>query len=124
MAINRVRRVLRLPHWSLSAWAKAKVKNAVNYIGEFEGCLAAEARRHKADGVICGHIHHAAQREIDGLTYINTGDWVESCTAFVEHEDGRFELIRWPQGRMKTTPAEPVSMPARPAPVRDLIEAA
>lgn len=122
MVINRVRRVLRLPHWSLSAWAKAKVKNAVNYIGEFETCLAAEARRHKADGVICGHIHHAAHREIEGLTYINTGDWVESCTAFVEHEDGRFELIRWPQGRLKDATAVPVTV--RPAPVRDLIEAA
>lgn len=114
MMINKVRRRLQLPHWSLSAWAKHKVKNAVNYIGEFETCLADEARRHKADGVICGHIHHATQREIDGLTYINTGDWVESCTAVVEHEDGRFELIRWPQDRLarvKPKATQPVRIP-------------
>ena len=124
MALNKVRRWLQLPHWSLSAWAKHKVKNAVNYIGEFETCLAEEARRHNADGVICGHIHHAAFREIAGLTYINTGDWVESCTAFVEHHDGRFELIRWPQGRLKGEAAVQVVVPARPAAVPELVEAA
>lgn len=120
--INKVRRVLRLPHWSLSAWAKHKVKNAVNYIGEFEQCLADEARRHKADGVICGHIHHAAQREIGGLTYINTGDWVESCTAVVEHDDGSFEIVRWPQHRL--TGEKPAVAAARPTPVPSLVEAA
>ncbi len=111
--VNKVRRLLHLPHWSLSAWAKLKVKNAVNYIGEFETCLAAEARRHNADGVICGHIHHAAHREIEGLTYINAGDWVESCTAVVEHADGRFELIRWPQYRLKGEAAVPLPTPAK-----------
>src|SRR5690606_2525086 len=80
---------------SLSAWAKARVKNAVNFIGRFEATLAAEARRHGVDGVICGHIHSAATRDFDGFTYINTGDWVESCTAVVEHLDGRMEIIRW-----------------------------
>ncbi|MBN8955909.1 MAG: hypothetical protein J0H17_04850, partial [Rhizobiales bacterium] len=59
--------------------------------------LAAEARRHGADGVICGHIHSAALREEDGFTYVNCGDWVESCTAIVEHHDGRMELIAWAQ---------------------------
>jgi UDP-2,3-diacylglucosamine pyrophosphatase LpxH len=93
--LNVARRRLGLRYWSLSAWAKRKVKNAVNYIGEFEAVLASEARRHGADGVICGHIHHAAQRDIDGLIYINTGDWVESCTAAVEHDDGRIEIVRW-----------------------------
>lgn len=121
-AINKVRRWFKLPHWSLSAWAKHKVKNAVNYIGEFETCLASEARRHEADGVICGHIHHATMRDIDGLTYINTGDWVESCTAFVEHHDGRFELIRWPQGRLRDEAPSVVPMRARP--VGPLVEAA
>ena len=124
VVVNKVRRLLHLPHWSLSAWAKNKVKNAVSYIGEFETCLAAEARRHQADGVVCGHIHHAAFREIDGLTYINTGDWVESCTAVIEHHDGRFEMIRWPQGRLKGQAAVPVVVPARPAPVPALVEAA
>jgi UDP-2,3-diacylglucosamine pyrophosphatase LpxH len=120
MLINKVRRRLHLPHWSLSAWAKLKVKNAVNYIGEFETCLASEARRHNADGVICGHIHHAADREIDGLRYINTGDWVESCTAFVEHHDGRFELIRWPQYQVRSEQLAPARKRPQPA----LVEAA
>lgn len=93
--INIVRRRLGFTYWSLSAWAKARVKNAVNFIGSFEETLAAEARRHGVDGVICGHIHSAATRDFDGLTYINTGDWVESCTAVVEHRDGRMEIIRW-----------------------------
>ncbi|WP_350334880.1 UDP-2,3-diacylglucosamine diphosphatase [Coralliovum pocilloporae] len=92
---NYVRRRLGLQYWSLSAWAKAKVKNAVNYIGDYERILASEARRHRVDGVICGHIHHAAIRNIDGIEYINSGDWVESCTAIAEHHDGTFELIRW-----------------------------
>jgi len=93
--INIVRRRLGLAYWSLSAWAKARVKNAVNFIGRFEETLAMEARRRQVDGVICGHIHTAAIRDLDGFTYINTGDWVESCTAVVEHQDGRMELIDW-----------------------------
>jgi UDP-2,3-diacylglucosamine pyrophosphatase LpxH len=93
--INWVRRKLGFTYWSLSAWAKRTVKNAVNYIGRFEETLAAEAERHGVDGVICGHIHSAAMRDFDGFTYINTGDWVESCTALVEHEDGRMEIIHW-----------------------------
>jgi UDP-2,3-diacylglucosamine pyrophosphatase LpxH len=92
---NAVRRRLGFPYWSLSQWAKLKVKNAVNYIGEFEHTLAEEARRHSVDGVICGHIHHAAIREIQGLRYLNCGDWVESCTALAEHMDGHFEIITW-----------------------------
>ena len=94
--VNRVRRRLGLAYWSLSAWAKLKVKNAVNFIGQFETFLATEARRQGADGVICGHIHHAAHRDIDGLTYLNTGDWVESCTGIVEHYDGRMEVLHYP----------------------------
>ena len=93
--VNVVRRRMGFTYWSLSAWAKAKVKNAVNYIGSFEETLATEAGRHGVDGVICGHIHTATIRDFDGFTYINTGDWVESCTAIVEHEDGRMELIQW-----------------------------
>jgi UDP-2,3-diacylglucosamine pyrophosphatase LpxH len=87
--------VLGLKYWSLSQWAKLKVKNAVNFIGEYENTLSHEARRHEVDGVICGHIHHAVIRQAEGLTYINCGDWVESCTAVVEHFDGRMELIEW-----------------------------
>lgn len=94
--LNAVRSRLGLTYWSLSAWGKSTVKNAVNYIGRFEETLAAEAEKHGVDGVICGHIHHAALRDIDGFTYINAGDWVESCTAIAEHYDGRMEIIRWP----------------------------
>jgi len=92
---SAIRRFLGLPYWSLSKWAKLKVKNAVNYIGAFEKALAAEAERYHADGVICGHIHHAADHREFGVRYINCGDWVESCTAIVEHDDGRFEIITW-----------------------------
>jgi UDP-2,3-diacylglucosamine pyrophosphatase LpxH len=92
---NKVRRKLGFSYWSLSAWAKLKVKNAVNFIGAFEVALAEAARRHDADGVVCGHIHHAVIRDIDGITYINTGDFVESCTVVAEHHDGRLEIIHW-----------------------------
>jgi UDP-2,3-diacylglucosamine pyrophosphatase LpxH len=102
---NGVRRAFGLTYWSLSQWAKLKVKNAVNFIGEFEAVLAAEAHRHGAAGVICGHIHHAAIRH-DDITYVNCGDWVESCTAVGERADGSFEIIHW------TAPAHRASAPA------------
>ncbi len=92
---NAARRRLGFPYWSLSQWAKLKVKNAVSYIGEFEKTLTAEAARHGADGVICGHIHHATIHDRLGLRYVNCGDWVESCTAVVEHPDGRLEIVEW-----------------------------
>ena len=92
---NQVRRKLGFPYWSLSAWAKLKVKNAVNFIGDFEAALAGEALRLGTDGVVCGHIHHAALRDVEGITYMNCGDWVESCTAIVEHFDGTFEVVTW-----------------------------
>ncbi len=101
---NVVRRFFGLPYWSLSAYLKQRVKRAVNYIGEFETALAQEARRRGAQGVICGHIHHAAMRQVGDVVYINTGDWVESCTAVGETTDGTFEIIRWtqhPQDRRK-----------------------
>ena len=92
---NGLRRRLGFPYWSLSQWAKLKVKNAVNFIGQFEKTLVAEANRRGADGVICGHIHHAVIHDDYGVRYINCGDWVESCTAVVEHHDGKFEIIDW-----------------------------
>jgi UDP-2,3-diacylglucosamine pyrophosphatase LpxH len=92
---NNLRRRFGFGYWSLSQWAKYKVKNAVNYIGEFEKTLVHEAERNAADGVICGHIHHATIHNDFGVTYINCGDWVESCTAVAEHADGRFEIITW-----------------------------
>ena len=109
-----IRRRLGLPYWSFSSWAKQQVKTAVNFIGEFQKVVVEEARRHDADGVICGHIHHAVITEIDGIRYINSGDWVESCTAIAEHHDGKMELITWQT--LAAIPAEvvPVSrqMPA------------
>jgi UDP-2,3-diacylglucosamine pyrophosphatase LpxH len=92
---NTIRRALGLTYWSLSQWAKLKVKNAVNFIGAFEQALAGEARRRGADGVICGHIHHAVMRKDAGFSYMNCGDWIESCTAVVEHFDGGFEIVKW-----------------------------
>jgi UDP-2,3-diacylglucosamine pyrophosphatase LpxH len=96
---NLLRRRLGLSYWSLSAYLKHKVKNAVEYISHFEKAVVAEARKRRADGVVCGHIHHAEIREIDGFLYCNDGDWVESCTALVEHSDGRLEIIRWAELR-------------------------
>ncbi|MCU0889954.1 MAG: UDP-2,3-diacylglucosamine diphosphatase [Rubritepida sp.] len=92
---NVARRRLGLPYWSLSQWLKRQVKEAVKAIDRFETALAGEARRRGFDGVICGHIHHAEMRVVNGVLYMNDGDWVESCTALVEHHDGRFELIDW-----------------------------
>jgi UDP-2,3-diacylglucosamine pyrophosphatase LpxH len=94
-SFNKVRRAFGKPNWSLSAYLKHKVKTAVNYIGDFESALAGEARRHNAEGVICGHIHFAAMREIEGVSYINCGDWMESATAVAETHDGTFEIIRY-----------------------------
>lgn len=109
---NQMRRLLGLPYWSLSQWAKLKVKNAVNFIGSFEKTLSTEAGRHDCDGVICGHIHHAAITTHFGVRYINCGDWVESCTAIAEHLDGTFELIRWIEklASKDTTEATPASV--------------
>lgn len=92
---NRIRRFFRLPYWSLSAYLKRKVKRAVEFVGNFEKVVVREANSRDVDGVICGHIHTAEMRMIDGIHYCNDGDWVESCTALVEHADGRMELIDW-----------------------------
>jgi UDP-2,3-diacylglucosamine pyrophosphatase LpxH len=93
--VNSVRRRLRLPGWSLSQWAKYKVKDALNYVQSFEEALAAEAARRHAAGVICGHVHQASIRDFPAARYVNCGDWVESCSAAVEHFDGRLEIISW-----------------------------
>lgn len=93
--INVVRRRLNLPYWSLSAHAKHKVKDAVAFISRFEETVATSAKKRQLDGVVCGHIHTAEERDFDGIEYYNDGDWVESCTALVEHFDGRMEILRW-----------------------------
>ncbi|MCT8267372.1 UDP-2,3-diacylglucosamine diphosphatase [Afifella sp. JA880] len=110
--VNQLRRALGFSYWSLSAWAKLKVKNAVNFIGAFEEALSAEAQRQGADGVVCGHIHHAAIRDdSNGIKYVNCGDWVESCTAVAEHHDGRMEIIRWSEIMRAAPMSEPHHAP-------------
>ena len=93
--INAVRRRLGKDYWSLAAYLKNKVKNAVQYISRFEEAVVTAARRERVDGVICGHIHRAEITRFENITYMNCGDWVESCTALVEHFDGRIELLQW-----------------------------
>jgi UDP-2,3-diacylglucosamine pyrophosphatase LpxH len=93
--LNNLRGRLGLPYWSLSAYLKHKVKSALNYVTEFETAVAREARHRGHHGVVCGPIHRAEMREIDGTLYCNDGDWVESRTALVEHADGRLELVHW-----------------------------
>lgn len=102
--LNRIRRRLGFPDWSLSAYVKSRVKNIVRFVTDYEQAMLREARRNGADGVVCGHIHKAEIRTIDGMTYGNCGDWVESCSALAEHFDGRLELIHW-----KTAPDSPAT---------------
>lgn len=105
---NIVRRKLGLPYWSLSAYLKHKVKNVLQFMTDYESSMVALAKRNGANGVICGHIHHAAIKEIDGVLYCNDGDWVESCTALVEHYDGRMEILTWTD-MQELTPLEAYS---------------
>ena len=93
--VNFVRRLAGLPYWSLAGFLKHKTKRAVQFMADFEVAMANVAQSQGADGVVCGHIHHAEIRKIGNIQYANCGDWVESCTALVEHFDGTLELIRW-----------------------------
>lgn len=92
---NQLRRLLRLPYWSLSRAVKHKVKGALSFIFEFEHTVAREARKRGMDGVVCGHIHHAEKKDIDGIRYYNCGDWVESCTALIEDDAGELQIVHW-----------------------------
>ena len=92
---NWIRHKMGFGYWSLSQYLKKRVKKAIDFIFQFEQNLATYCRKRGFDGVICGHIHHAEIKQIDGVTYMNDGDWVESCTALVEHHDGRWEIITW-----------------------------
>lgn len=96
---NFIRRKLGFSYWSLSAYLKNKVKNAVNHIGDFETFIAERALHHQADGVVCGHIHHAQMRPMGKVLYCNDGDWVESCTALVEDFEGNLSIIYWAKDR-------------------------
>jgi len=108
-----VRKRFGLPYWSLSAWLKHKVKNAVEYISRFEEIVAQQARLRGVDGVVCGHIHHAEIRRIGDILYLNDGDWVESCSALVEDAHGAMEILRWAdpsQRRAARTPGTLATM--------------
>jgi len=111
--INRARRRLGFGYWSFSAFLKTRVKNALQFIENFEQAVAEEARRRGVDGVICGHIHKAERRMIGEVDYINDGDWVESCTALVEHPDGRLEILEWAKAQVReaAAPVLPVGRP-------------
>lgn len=93
--VNWMRRKMGFSYWSLAAFLKHKVKNAVQYISNFEEAVAHEAARQSVDGVVCGHIHRAEITQLHGIDYYNCGDWVESCTALVEHPDGQIEVLTW-----------------------------
>lgn len=94
--LSSVRRTLRIPgYWSLAGYAKGKVKTAIDFVFDFEDSVVRYAKQQGYDGVICGHVHCASHKTIDGVAYINCGDWVDSCTGIVEHFDGRMEIIRW-----------------------------
>ena len=92
---NWVRRKLGFGYWSLSAYIKSKVKSAVSFVFEFETNIIEYCRKRGFGGIICGHIHQSEIKEIDGLMYMNDGDWVESMTALVENYDGSWEIITW-----------------------------
>jgi UDP-2,3-diacylglucosamine pyrophosphatase LpxH len=119
--VNHLRQRFGYPYWSLAAFLKHKVKNAVQYIGNFERAVACEARRRGVDGMVCGHIHRAEVSDIDGVLYCNDGDWVESCTALVEDASGRLSLLRWTEG-VEVLSGD-VSLPV-PVPVPAIVQAA
>jgi UDP-2,3-diacylglucosamine pyrophosphatase LpxH len=113
VVINYVRQRFDLPYWSLSKHAKHKVKNAVEFISRFEEVVARAAGSRGVDGVVCGHIHTAEIRDIGGTAYYNDGDWVEGCTALVEHFDGRMEVLHWADEiAARTAQEQPVKLAA------------
>jgi len=93
--LQAFRRLMGFPYWSLSGYLKSKVQNAMDVISKFENAVANEAKNSDVDGVVCGHIHNAQLKEINGILYCNDGDWVENCTTMIEHYDGTLELLRW-----------------------------
>ena len=113
--VNRLRRVLGKPYWSLSAHLKKRVKNAVQFICDFEQAVAHAAHERGADGVVCGHIHSAEVRQLGEVAYYNDGDWVESCTALVEHDDGRMEIVDWAEHKRREALARPARKRERAA---------
>jgi UDP-2,3-diacylglucosamine pyrophosphatase LpxH len=126
LRMNRYVNVLRgwfgYPYWSLAAYLKHKVKNAVKFIANFERALTTEARRRNVDGVICGHIHRAEITQFDDVTYCNDGDWVESCTALVEDHSGRLCLLRWTEKATVLVDGREIPLMEHPLPIEELNE--
>ena len=110
--LNVCRRALGLPFWSLAGYVKLRLKNAVRYVEAFERAAANAAEERKLDGIICGHIHRAGVREIDGVLYCNDGDWVESCTALVEEMNGRLCVWTWAPASRSSELLEPIEAAA------------
>jgi UDP-2,3-diacylglucosamine pyrophosphatase LpxH len=110
-----MRKQFGLPYWSLSAWLKHKVKNAVEYISRFEEIVAHQAQLRGVDGVVCGHIHYAEIRKIGDVLYLNDGDWVESCSALVEDAHGNMEILRWADPSQIRAARAPANLPAMAA---------
>lgn len=111
---NRLRLLLGYPYWSLSAYIKNKTKRSLQYINDFESLVIERAKSDKLDGIICGHIHHACIRDLNGVCYANCGDWVESCTALVEHYNGELEIVCWRDSEMEVDGLAPVEEAREP----------
>lgn len=109
--VNAIRHSLKLPYWSFANYLKLRLKNAVRYVDAFERAAAQAAAQRNLHGIVCGHIHRAGMRTIDGVLYCNDGDWVESCTALVEDMNGRLAVWSW-------------AHEARTAALEDLVDAA
>jgi len=121
--LNSLRARMGLPYWSLSAYLKHKVKTALNYVTAFEEAVATEAHRRGYQGVVCGHIHRAEMRDINGTLYCNDGDWVESLTALVEHMDGRLELVHWHGAHEHAVPVKAAAKAAKEVRTEEAVEA-
>ena len=117
--LNAIRRWFNLPYWSFSQYLKLKVKVAVSFISAFETAMTTETKRRKCHGVVCGHIHKAEMREVDGILYLNDGDWVESMTALVEHHDGRLEILNWYDAYIHQNASSSEVVPVADMPVKE-----
>jgi hypothetical protein len=117
--LSQARRLFGIPgYWSLSGYAKRRVKSAVSFIFDFEESVVRHVKDRGVDGVICGHIHAAAMKRMDGVVYMNCGDWVDSCTAIVEHMNGAMELVHW-DGRAHPARSPAPETSATPAPLSE-----
>ena len=113
--ISRLRRLFRRPgYWSLAGYAKQKVKKAASFIFDFEDAIVHAARQRGMDGVMCGHIHWPSDRDVDGVRYLNCGDWVDTCSGIVEHLDGRIEVVRWEDMEIAAEAPEGTAVPVMP----------